>query len=481
MPESASSRTDRRRRRLLVAALVVAFVATLGSALAGAGPTRAASSADWPGYLYSPSHASYNAAATAITPTNAHTLKRVWLFKPDTPALSGLGGFYASPTVSGGVVYIGGRNGYFYALSESTGSLLWKRFIGYVPHLTCGAEGFTSTATVAPDPTTGTSTVYVYGAPGYLYALNGANGSDVWPPATVAIPSTTVSDYYAWSSPVVTGGSIYVGISSACDVPLVRGGIAKYSQASGAYQGTLFTTPAGTRGASIWSSVASDGTSLFATTGNGPKASNGFSMLRVDPATMTLSDAWAIPAALRIEDSDFGGSPTVFSANLSGSSTEMVGACNKNGAYYAFRAGSLAAGPVWTRQIGDPDTGQCNAAAIWDGSALDIAGPAATIGGTTYGGSISQVNPATGAAVWQTGLSGPVVGSPSENGSGVIAAATFGAPGGSNAIYLLNAKTGVSLKVISTGTANTFAQPVFADGYLFVAGRSGGLKAFKTS
>ncbi len=87
--------------------------------------------------------------------------------------------------------------------------MIWSRFIGYVTKTTCGSEGFTSTATVAPDPTSGNPTVYVYGATGYLYAMDAATGADVWPPAAVAIPSSTANDYYAWSSPLVANGNIY--------------------------------------------------------------------------------------------------------------------------------------------------------------------------------------------------------------------------------------------------------------------------------
>ena len=31
----------------------------------------------------------------------------------------------------------------------------------------------------------------------------------------------------------------------------------------------------------------------------------------------------------------------------------MIGACNKNGIYYAWRRQNLAAGPVWQRQVGN--------------------------------------------------------------------------------------------------------------------------------
>src|SRR5262249_57150894 len=138
--------------------------------------------------------------------------------------------------VYNGALYIGAKNGYFCALNEATGAVSWQRLIGFVKGTTCGFQGFTSTATVAPDPTTGNPTVYVYGATGYLYAMNAADGTDVWPPAAVALPSTTVNDYYAWSSPLIFNGNVYVGISSQCDVPLVRARLAEFSQASDAHK-----------------------------------------------------------------------------------------------------------------------------------------------------------------------------------------------------------------------------------------------------
>ena len=45
------------------------------------------------------------------------------------------------------------------------------------------------------------------------------------------------------------------------------------------------------------------------------------------------------------------GSPTIFNATINGVSTPMVGACNKNGFYYALRQSSLSAGPVWSAKI----------------------------------------------------------------------------------------------------------------------------------
>ena len=457
----------------LAAAVVTGITLVLGSVYAAAGKTFV----NWNQYLYSPVHSSDNVTAVTITPSNASKLKTQWTFKPPS-APSGLNGFFSSPTVYNGVIYIGARNGNFYAINETTGAVKWSRFIGFVTNKTCGAEGFTSTATVAPDPTTGVLTVYVYGPSGFLYAMKASNGTDMWPPAKVAIPSATKNDYYAWSSPLVSRGRIYIGISSQCDVPLVRAGLDIFSQSTGALNNTFWTTPAGTRGASIWSSPAAAGSSVFVTTGNGTAASDGFAILQLSRNLSTLQGMWQVPASQQVFDSDFGGSPGIWTAK----GTEMVGACNKNGIFYAFKAGSLSSGPVWQDQVGNPSTagpGECDAAPAYDGSSLYLASNGTTISGTAFGGSVRKVNPATGAYIWQTGLTGPVIGSPTLDGGGVVAAATFGSATGQNGIFLLNASTGQLVKTISFGKSSTFAQPVFADNYLIVASTGPGLKAYK--
>jgi len=464
------------KRRLILVAILAIALTTEGA--------HAATFANWSQYLYSAKHASENPTATTITPANASTLKQVWKFTPDAGAIPGLGGFYASPTVYNGVVYIGARNGYFYALNETSGVVIWKRFIGYVSPTTCGPEGFTSTATVKPDPTTGRTTVYVYGATGYLYALDAATGNNVWSPAAVAIPSQTQNDYYAWGSPLVTGGNVYVPISSQCDKPLVRGGLLEFSQATGALENSYYSTPPGTVGASIWSSPMSSGSSIFVTTGNGPaNPSDAYSIVKLSTA-LSKSDMWTVPVSERDADGDFGASPGMWSATLGGTLTKMVGACNKNGIFYAFKVQSLSAGPVWSLRVGNPDSvgpGQCDAGPVWDGSRLFLAGDGTTINSVAYDGSMLRVDPATGAVIWQTGVTGSIIGTPGMDGSGVIAAATYGSTTSQNGLFLIDAATGQILKTISYSAAQTFGQPVFADRYLLVASRGNGLRAYTTS
>jgi outer membrane protein assembly factor BamB len=453
------------------------------------GSSGAATFVNWPAYLHGAAHPSTSAGATAITPANAASLTHAWTWKPAAATMTGqpAATLAASPTVVDGVIYIGANTGVFYAIDESTGTAVWHRFLGFVPKLSCNAgKGFTGTATVANDPATGKRTVYVGSADGYLYALDASTGTTRWR-ALVAAPSSTVNDYYLWGSPTVAGGRVYIGISSQCDNPLVRGGVRAFNQSDGSAAATYHTVPSTSLGGSVWSSPALNASgAVFVSTGNndpnGTSAGDSNSIVRLSP-TLSRQSIWTVPAAELKRDDDFGASPSLFTASLGGTATAMVGACNKNGRYYALRAGNLAAGPVWKLQAGAPDstiTGDaCLAASVWDGAHLFIASNQTTIGGTTYFGSLRKVSPATGAPIWQTGLPGAVMGTPALDGSGVLAAASYdGASGATNAAYLLNASNGQLLRTIATG-AREFAQPVFADNMLLLATINKGLIAYR--
>jgi outer membrane protein assembly factor BamB len=460
-----ASRGPTEGRPIVLLRAVLAAVA-LAIVTAGAPGATAASVSDWPAYLYGPRHPSLGPSA-AITAGNADTLVKQWTFKSAAPTMSGQprGAFAASPTVFDSRVFIGSVTGVFYALDRNTGAIIWSRFLGFVTKKTCNARGITATATVAPDPVSGAAVVYVSGGDGYLYALNAATGATKWR-SVIALPSSTQNDYYDWSSPTVANGSVYIGVSSQCDAPLVRAGVKKYNQATGALQATYFSTPAGTIGASVWSSVAATGTAAFATTGNG-KSGDAFSIVRLRSDTLARTAKYTVPGSERVPDSDFGASPTIFAAGT----TQLVGVCNKNGFYYAVRASDLAL--RWKFKIAQGSnngTIACLAAAAWDGSRLYMAGPATTIAGVDYRGSIRALDPATGARIWERGLGGGVIGSPSLNGSNVLAVPIWD-PSGGNGVYLVNATNGTVLRFFS-GTV-TWAQPTFAGDQLFIASYAG--------
>jgi outer membrane protein assembly factor BamB len=155
----------------------------------------------WPMYQGGPSH---NAnACSSITTANAPTLHPAWFVR--TP-----GTVSATPTLSGGTLYVGDSTGVFYALDQATGATRWT-FNAVAPQ-TCFVD--------RPDPNTeqhrvgnpdietsaavaqvgGRSIVY-FGAGGTLFALDAAKGSCLW--ATDVDPSKPSSPTQVESSPVV--------------------------------------------------------------------------------------------------------------------------------------------------------------------------------------------------------------------------------------------------------------------------------------
>jgi outer membrane protein assembly factor BamB len=422
--------------------------------------SQAPTAADWPAYLDGPAHASYNASQTAITPTTAPSLTQRWAFTTG-------GWFQASPTVVGDRVYIGSENGWFYKLSADTGKVLAKVFLGTEPDLTCSVWGITSTATVAVNPQNKVLTVYVAGADGYLYALTASSLRREWR-SVIAIPSKKVNSYYDWSSPTVSHNRVYIGVASSCGKPQIRGEVLAFDQGTGKKLGQFFTVPAGAKhaGGSVWSSiaVAPDG-DVYATTGNGPSYNeflqNAVSILKLSPTRLKLLGSFQVPRSQAVPDGDFGGSPVFFGS--------YVGACNKDGIFYAVRQSTMKL--VWWKRISSRKDGAaaCIAAPAYNGTDLFLGGGNIAVNGISYPGTVQERVASTGKVVWTDGVDGPVLGSPTLDGGGVLTAGTFG--GSSPGVYLIDATSGAVITQLTTGM--TFGQSVFARNMLFTASFNG--------
>jgi outer membrane protein assembly factor BamB len=458
----------------LAAVLAGAIACGIPAATAASGrrssPPRTLPATDWSAYLNGPGHTSYSPAEKAITPAAVGRLRRKWEF-----ALGD--GYLASPTVADGAVYIGANSGWFYKLNEASGRVQAKIFLGTVKVTTCPPPptGMVSTATVALDPKNHQPVVYAAGANGYLYALQASNLRVKWR-SVIGVPSSTVNNYFDWSSPTITNGRIYIGIASNCDTPLVRGALVSYSQETGKKLDEFYTVPPGPAnyGGSIWSSagVAPNG-DVYATTGNGPFTSTlasqllGYSesIIKLSPALRFLG-RYQIPAAQEGQDTDFGASPVFFG--------KYVGACNKNGMFYALYQRSMHL--AWKRQISGPAgaDAECIASPVWNGRHLFFATPTTTIRGVTYAGGVEERDP-DGELIWATGLPDGVNGSPTMDGAGVIAVGTYDYTAqtgwNGNATYLVNAANGDILRNLVSGLV--FGQSVFADNWLFTANSNG--------
>jgi polyvinyl alcohol dehydrogenase (cytochrome) len=446
------------RARIKAAVLAVFLCSLSFGSLAFTARPEATTLNSYPAYLGGPAHTSYVPAATAFTTANAKKAHSIWSWTPS-------GALNASPIVNAGVIYIGSENGDFYALNATTGAVKWTKKLTIS---NCKNFGIVSSATVAKDPVTGTLTVYVGAADHYLYAINASNGKTIWR----TLIGGTGTDYYNWSSPTVVDGYVYYGVATACDVAGDDGMVA-LNQHTGAVTGTYDTSgSASVEGASVYTSaaVSSDG-SVFITTGddNGASTNDSTAIVKLSEGTLTRLGAYMIPGLVGL-NMDFNASPTLFTMGT----TPMVGACDKDGTFYALTQASLDSNQTstaWQIQLGIPPSGNaltfCGGSADYNGSHLFIGADAATA--TAPPGSMYELT-TSGTVVWETPLSaGPVIGTPSLDGKGVLAVPIYNSTSGTGAVYLMNAATGSILKTMSE-SGPIFAQPVFADGELLIAG-----------
>ena len=373
--------------RLVAAGGIVAAAAAwlpLGGALAQA-------SGDWPTYLDNEGRAGFNGAETAITSSTAPSLTQRWA---DTAG----GGVSAEPVQVNGVVYYGSWDGYERAADAATGTLLWSAYLGQTTDTHCSPPtvGVASTATVGAITAGGTTTqaVFVGGGDGNFYALDASTGAVIWKTQLGAPP-----DYFLWSSPLFYNGSIYEGVASFGDCPLVRSALVQMDAATGAVQNTLYTVPAGCTGAGVWGSPTADTATgdIFFGTGNAGSCGSpeplAVAVVQAD-SSLNLLGSWQVPSRQQPnKDSDFGSTPTLFTATIGGAVHQMVGLQNKNGIYYAFDRSAVSSGPLWQKRMSAGGAcPQCGKADIspsaYDGQHLFVGSEKTTLGGVACAGSI---------------------------------------------------------------------------------------------
>jgi outer membrane protein assembly factor BamB len=271
-----------------------------------------------------------------------------------------------------------------YALRESDGTPLWS-FTADLSSDNCGfSYGIDSTAAVSDGK------LYFGSAGCVLYALDAASGNLIW--------RTQLDDwtkgFHLWSSPLVVDGKIYIGLSSHCDHPCVRGRVVCVNASNGQVLWTFYTAPDGSTGAGVWSSFAIDRARrvVFATSGNFCQGNDtyGDSFIALNADTGALVWSWKNQARDRdVENLDFGASPVLFDS----SGTPALAAGSKDGHCYALNreTGQL----IW-------DT------AVTDGSSTSgiISSPAAAYGMVFMGASVDSK---TGKVVALDGRDGRIV------------------------------------------------------------------------
>jgi outer membrane protein assembly factor BamB len=328
---------------------------------------------EWYAYRYGNSRTGVQPYKSNLSdPAKVGTLKVKWAF-PATGALTG--GFQGSPIVVNDTVFIGGQNGYFYALEAVTGALKWQYpkasdppLLGQDPMWKYGiqtAAAFwyrSSDGAVifgAQDPSLGPVGPHGSYGSARLFALDAKTGALIWKSDRIAEingdtwgSTSELHQRIAHTYPLIFGTKVYIGIHNTADNPVQVGRVIAVELATGhidpAFQFRAVGTagsPPGTRGGGVWNAPAADSAGVYFTTGNTrsdaagtqspePKPNHGLSMLRVDKDTGKI--IWAFqPVPYKLDaDPDWAAGAAIMSTSCG----ELVASVQKDGWSYAVNA-----------------------------------------------------------------------------------------------------------------------------------------------
>ncbi|HLJ35999.1 MAG TPA: PQQ-binding-like beta-propeller repeat protein [Ktedonobacteraceae bacterium] len=390
---------------IFVFASVLALYAGIPDAWSGSRVVYAAGG-DWTTYQYSSARSGFNDADTTLNASSATHLTLHWKHTAAGP-------ISAQPIVANDMIYWGSWNDGMEHATDRGDNTVWDTALGTTTDNNCypAHVGVTSTATVAMID--GKSMLFVGGGDAKFYALNAATGKILWSTRLGSSPS-----HFLWSSPAIFDGSIYEGVSSFGDCPLVRGLMVQLDAATGKIKHVFGTVPEGCTGGGVTGSVTidADADTLYFATGNPGECDSpehhAPAIVELNASDLSLIDAWKVPVSRQSSDSDFISTPTLFTGK---DGKHMVGVANKNGIFYAFRRNALSNGPVWKDQIAvGGDCPQCGDGSIapagWYGNTLYVAGGKTTIRDKHCQGSLRAINPDNGDYLWQRCFTdGPVL------------------------------------------------------------------------
>jgi polyvinyl alcohol dehydrogenase (cytochrome) len=432
--------------------------------------TAYAATGDWPTYLSDNGRSGYNSSETIINPTTAPNLHLHWTH-------TAAGAISTQPVEANNLIYWGSWDSGNEHATNLSNAHVWTNQLGTTTDTSCNpvSVGVASTATVAT--INGRSMLFVGGGNARFYALDALTGKSIWSTSLGSSPS-----HFIWSSPAVYNGSVYIGVSSFGDCPLVQGQVVKLNASNGAIQSTWAAVPSGCTGAGVSGSPTIDQATgiLYIATGNSGSCggeSNAQSVVELNASNLSFVRHWPVPSSELVNDSDFVNTPTLFT----GGGTAMVGVANKNGIFYALNRNTFVNGPVWKARIanggGCPQCGNGSISpAAWNGTTLYVAGGNTTISGSSCKGSVSALNPASGAFIWRHCL----------NDGPVLAAVTL-APGlvmvcQGRYLNVISASSGSTLfHFLDSNSGSTFyGAPSISKGVIYVGNVDGRLYAIGT-
>ena len=459
-----------------------ATVAALG-ADTPAGASGVSMQPDW-GSSGQNNHNTRNATAEhTINAANVGNLKTAWIF---TTA----GDVSATAIVVNGVAYFPDWGGKLWAIDTKTGKAIWSHDVSEYTGA-AGSASRTSPAYWNGELVIGTGNLMTAGlSPAFEIGINARSGAMLWRTKTDDNIAAIVT-----GSATIDNGIVYTGVSSKTEhttvKPTFRGSVEALDARTGKILWKTYMVPAGFNGGAVWSSqpVVDHKTGmLYVTTGNSYSVPNGYCVnpgqtncrrlpqdayidsivaLRLTTGKIVwahhtlTADTWTMADPNASPDFDFGADPNLYTTTINGKRTDVLGAGQKSGMYYAL---DPATGKeIWATQAGPggvlggiewgtSSDGERIYAAITNGSHKNYT--YTTYDGqqkTTSGGLWTALDPATGKILWQTADpqgSGYITDGFVSSANGVVYA---GSSGGN--FYAMDARTGQIKWTFSSGGA----------------------------
>ncbi len=380
-------------------------------------------------------HNTRNAAAEhVIEAGNVGRLKPKWTF---TTA----GDVSATATVVNGVAYVADWGGKLWAIDTDTGKAIWSHDISDYTEV-AGSVSRTSPAYSNGLLVVGTGDLLFSDQNGaFEIGINARTGEMLWRTKADADSAAIIT-----GAATIDNGIVYFGVSSKTEhltiTPTFRGSVEALDAHTGKLLWKTYMVPPGYNGGAVWSSqpvVDHQTGMLYVTTGNSYSVPNGYcvdpgqtnctplppdayidSIVALDLTTGKVAwahhtltaDTWTVADPNNSPDFDFGADPNLYTTTIDGKQTDVLGAGQKSGMYYALDPAT--GNEIWATQAGPGGVlggiewgtatdGERIYAAITNGSHKSYT--YTTYNGqkkTTTGGLWTALDAATGKILWQT-------------------------------------------------------------------------------
>lgn len=374
---------------------------------------------------------------SGLTTTTATSLAPQWFFKTAKTVT-------ASPVVVDGTVFVGDWSGTMYALDAASGEVVWQVATEEAPEVPFGPI-VSSAAVTEVRVRREVRRLVIFGSGPRLYALDAADGSEVWVRSVAEGEIQPGEETEIETSPVVWDGVVYFGMDTHGDTVEETGGeigaLIAADAATGRILWRFVPNWEGQSGCeSIWSSPTIDAENglIFTATGNCPHRDYEWGPYQEAVIALDLrtgDPVWSFqPHEPNLRDVDFGATPNLFT---DADGRRILGIGNKDAHYYALDP--LTGELLWETEVAEPGNVQENFA-IGGFIGSTAASEGRVFGGTAIGGPpyYHALDGATGEILWQ-GAQGPTYAASAVTNGVVLHGAL------DNVLRAYDAETGVPL------------------------------------